>query len=194
MSMFTEKEMDELYHLTDPSQLKRAGIRGNNKTWMVMGRVLCGKGTTINDYINARGNIRIGKYCAIGRFVSLHSGNHRTDMVNQQVFLSKKFNFPSVYKSKGEVEIGHNAWLGDKVNVLSGVKVGHGAVLAAGATVTTDVPPFSIVGGVPAKVLRFRFKDSVIDQLLKISWWNWPDEKIERNRDFFAFNESKLGL
>ena len=63
--------------------------------------------------------------------------------------------------------------------------VGHGAVLAAGATVVANVPPFAIAGGVPAKVLRTRFSSMVVRQMLEIAWWNWSDERIGRNREFF---------
>ena len=127
----------------------------------------------------------LGKYCAIGRFVSIHSGNHRTDLPNQQVLFNNRHGFASVYTRKGPVHVGHNVWIGDKVNILSGVTVGHGAVLAAGATVAADVPPFAIAGGVPAKVLKARFSPMVVRQMLEIAWWNWSDDRIGRNRLFF---------
>ena len=71
------------------------------------------------------------------------------------------------------------------MNVLSGVQVGHGAVIAAGSTVTKSVGPFEIVAGSPARVIRKRFTDDVIEQMLKIGWWNWSDERIARNQAFF---------
>ena len=184
MSIFTEEEAADLIKLDDGKASKAAGIRGDRKTWMIVGSVLCGKHSTINGYFNARGRVRLGNYCSVGRFVSIHSGNHRTDMPNQQVAFSKRFGFKPAFKLQ-RVEVGHNVWLGDKVSILAGVTVGHGAVVAAGAVVASDVPPFAIVGGVPAKVIRYRFTEHVRAQMLKIQWWGWSDERIARNAEFF---------
>lgn len=74
--------------------------------------------------------------------------------------------------------IGHDVWIGHGAIVLPGVKVGDGAVLAAGAVVTKDVPPYTIVGGVPAKIIRERFSQTVAGKLAKIAWWDWPFETI----------------
>ncbi len=71
------------------------------------------------------------------------------------------------------------------MNVLSGVSVGHGAVVAAGATVTRDIPDFAIAAGCPAKVLRHRFTPEVVAQMQELRWWDWEDERIARNRAFF---------
>lgn len=185
MAIFKEEEIKSFHDLSDLAQVEAGEIRGERKSWFVTGQVVCGKHTTIGGHLNARGKIFIGKYCAIGRFVSIHSGNHRTDLPNQQVLLNKRHGFASVYTRKGPVHIGHNVWIGDKATILSGVTVGHGAVLAAGATVVADVPPFSIVGGVPAKVLKTRFSPMVIEQMLELAWWNWSDERIKRNKRFF---------
>lgn len=185
MAIFTEKEIEGFYDLSDMEQVEAGEIRGERKSWLVAGQVRCGKHTTIGGQLNARGKIFLGKYCAIGRFVSIHSGNHRTDLPNQQVLFNDRHGFTSVYTRKGPVHVGHNVWIGDKVNILSGVTVGHGAVLAAGATVVANVPPFAIAGGVPAKVLRTRFSSMVVKQMLEIAWWNWSDERIGRNREFF---------
>ncbi|MCT4332387.1 CatB-related O-acetyltransferase [Paracoccus sp. YLB-12] len=184
MSIFTEEEIAEFHLLTDAAQIESGEIRGDLDSCMIAGNVLCGKHTTINGYLNARGSIRIGKYCALGRFISVHAGNHRTDMPNQQVLFSRRFGFSLAFERR-RVEIGHNVWIGDKVNILAGVTIGHGAVLAAGATVVSDVPPFGIVGGVPAKLLRKRFSDHVIEQMLEIRWWDWDDDKIRANKVFF---------
>ncbi len=106
-------------------------------------------------------------------------------MPNQQVWLNARFGFSLPIETKGPVEIGHNVWIGDKANVLSGVQIGHGSVVAAGATVSKSVEPFTIVAGTPARVVKRRFTQNVIDQLLEIAWWNWSDEKISKNKAFF---------
>ncbi|QDA35720.1 CatB-related O-acetyltransferase (plasmid) [Paracoccus liaowanqingii] len=184
MSIFSAEELSSAFNLDNPEMIKAGFIKGDRGTWMITGNIICGRHTAINSYFNARGNIRIGKYCAIGRFVSIHSGNHRTDLPNQQVNFNKRFGFVSAFV-RSRVEIGHNVWIGDKANILAGVTVGHGSVIAAGATVVSDVPPFAIVGGVPAKIIRYRFMPNIIKQSLEIRWWDWTDERIKRNKIFF---------
>ncbi len=84
-------------------------------------------------------------------------------------------------RGKGDVTIGSDVWIGSNVIVMSGVTIGDGAVVATGSVVTADVPPFTIVGGNPARPIRKRFDDDVIEKLLELRWWDWPDEKIRAN-------------
>ncbi|MFS4439093.1 CatB-related O-acetyltransferase [Paracoccaceae bacterium GXU_MW_L88] len=184
-SIFTREDLDSFVPMTRPALMRGHHINGPFKRWTISGNVICGKYTTINGPFNARGIVRIGRYCAFGQSVSVLSGNHRTDMPCQQTWLHRRFGFEGNMVTTGPVEIGHNVWIGDKVNILSGVQVGHGAVLAAGATVTKSCGPFEIIGGVPGKVIGKRFTDNVIAQLLEIAWWGWSDEKIAANRVFF---------
>jgi acetyltransferase-like isoleucine patch superfamily enzyme len=83
--------------------------------------------------------------------------------------------------SKGDVVIGNDVWLGYGSMIMSGVGIGDGAVIAAGAVVTRDVEPYSIVAGNPARLIKKRFDEETIDKLLKIKWWDWPVEKINNN-------------
>jgi acetyltransferase-like isoleucine patch superfamily enzyme len=87
--------------------------------------------------------------------------------------------------SKGPVVIGNDVWVGAGAIILSGVSIGDGAIVAAGAVVTKDVPPYAIVGGNPAKLIRYRFSEDQIAKLLSISWWNWSEDKIKANLDSF---------
>lgn len=87
----------------------------------------------------------------------------------------------SKLRDNKKVTIGNDVWIGANVCVLPGVTIGDGAVLAAGAVVTKDVPAYAIVGGVPAKVIKYRFTSEKIEELLKIEWWNWSVEEIEKN-------------
>ena len=95
--------------------------------------------------------------------------------------------------TKGDVVIGNDVWIGYRAIILSGVTIGDGAVIAAGAVVTKDVPAYGIVGGNPAKLIKKRFDDETIPRLLKIAWWNWDDAKIEKflplllNQEITAF-------
>ena len=91
------------------------------------------------------------------------------------------------------VFIGNDVWIGHNVIILPGVTIHDGAVCAAGAVVTHDVPPYTIVGGVPAKPIRKRFSDDIIEQLLKIRWWDWPEEKIRENIEYFYQPEIFVG-
>ena len=95
-----------------------------------------------------------------------------------------------VPKINGAVTIGNDVWIGANVVILPSINIGNGAILAAGAIVTRDVPDYAIVGGVPAKVLRFRFSQDEINSLNEIQWWNWSDEKILENRRYFIDSEN----
>lgn len=85
------------------------------------------------------------------------------------------------YPNKGNINIGNDVWIGYNATIMAGVTIGDGAIIAANATVTTDVPPYTIVGGNPAREIKKRFPDEVITKLLEIRWWHWPIEKITRN-------------
>ncbi|MCJ2106768.1 CatB-related O-acetyltransferase [Methylobacterium sp. E-041] len=126
--------------------------------------------------------LSIGRYCSIAGGVSIMlGGNHRTDWVTTFPFgvldpaAAAHTGHPV---TNGDVHIGNDVWLGDSCRILSGVTVGDGACVATGALVTRNVPPYAIVGGVPARVIRLRFSPEQIAAMLEIGWWNWPEERI----------------
>ena len=83
--------------------------------------------------------------------------------------------------NKGDIVIGNDVWIGFEAVIMAGVTIGDGSIIGTRAVVTKDIPPYTIVGGVPAKPIRQRFSDKVISALLEIKWWDWPDEKIRKN-------------
>jgi virginiamycin A acetyltransferase len=82
---------------------------------------------------------------------------------------------------KGDIIIENDVWIGANSTIMSGIKIGNGAIVAAGSTVTKDVPPYAIVAGNPAKVVKYRFTEEQIEKLLSISWWDWDEQKIRDN-------------
>lgn len=132
-----------------------------------------------------RGLKRIGRYCSIAPGLTVGDGTHPIDWLSTHPFQyagasAKRWlenpeegflNFTP--EQSTHVGIGHDVWIGANVTILPGVEVGHGSVLAAGAVVTRDVPPYAIVAGVPAKVIRYRFSEEIIERLLKIKWWRF---------------------
>jgi acetyltransferase-like isoleucine patch superfamily enzyme len=131
------------------------------------------------------GQLIIGKFCSIADgVVILLGGNHRTDWVTTYPFnalLDEFKNIPGHPSTKGDVVIGNDAWLAHQSLILSGVTIGDGAVVAARAVVTKNVPPYAIVAGNPARVIRYRFSDDTIARLLRIRWWDWDIAKIKQN-------------
>jgi hypothetical protein len=114
-------------------------------------------------------------------------GNHRTDTVTTYP-LRRRLGLPGVEESgqpwtKGDVRIGSDVWIGRGAKILGGVEIGHGAVIAAWSIVTSDVPPYTVVAGVPARPLRTRFSEPVIEALLRIRWWDWTVEQVTERAD-----------
>ncbi len=94
----------------------------------------------------------------------------------------ENFNWEAhIWDNKGDIIIGNDVWIGYEAIIMAGVTVGDGAIIGTRAVVTKDVPPYTIVGGVPAKVIRKRFSDDVISTLLEAKWWDWPEEKIKKH-------------
>jgi len=132
--------------------------------------------------------IAVGKYCSIASNVSILEANHhirRASTYYMNNFLFGDLDYRSDLRSKGPIEIGHDVWVGVHVVILSGVTIGHGAVIGAGSVVSSNVPPYAIAAGSPAKVIGHRFPEEVSRKLLDLNWWDWDEEKIKRNRRFF---------
>ena len=130
-------------------------------------------------------NLTIGKYCSIAEGVEIFlGGNHRVDWVTTYPFpVFRKWRGRTPIEghpaTRGDVDIGNDVWLGAGCVVLSGVRIGHGAVVGCRAVVGRDVPDYAIVAGNPAKIVRMRFEPTQIDELLRIAWWDWSDAKVK---------------
>ena len=129
----------------------------------------------------------IGKFCSIacGAKFLFNSANHKMASLSTYTFPLffeewglKKENVALAWDQKGDIIIGNDVWIGYEAVILPGVTIGDGAVIGCRAVVTKDVPPYTIVGGVPAKPIRKRFDEETIKELQKIKWWDWPEEKI----------------
>lgn len=132
-------------------------------------------------------NADLGSFCSIGSGARIGPGFHPTNWISSHpAFYSnamqsgRTFANKKLFDDQKRVVLGHDVWVGTNAVILDGVSVGHGAIIAAGAVVTSDVRPYAIVGGVPAKVIRMRFDQKKIDALLKWQWWDLPLEKLEK--------------
>lgn len=134
----------------------------------------------------------IGSFCSIGDSCGIGGGIHpMTTVSTSPVFLQGRNiigkNFSQIpYEASETVEIGNDVWIGDGVFIKAGIRIGSGAVIGAHAVVVHDVEPYSVVAGVPAREIRKRFETEIIEQLLKLKWWDWPDEKLEKYGAFFS--------
>ncbi len=115
--------------------------------------------------------LQIGKFCSIAYPFPIFFEEWGLDVKE----------ITSAWDNKGDIVIGNDVWIGFEAVVLSGVTIGDGAIIGTRAVVTKDVPPYTIVGGVPAKPIRKRFSDDVISELLKLQWWNWSESRIKKN-------------
>lgn len=154
--------------------------------------------SSINDYSYTCENCQIiyseiAKFVNIASYVRLNPGQHPMQWISQHHFLYRKemYGFGEddnaffQWRKSQKVIIGNDVWLGHNSVVMGGITVGDGAVIGSSSVVTKDVPPYAVVAGVPAKVIKHRFSEKIIKKLLEIKWWEWPHEIImERLNDF----------
>ncbi|WP_417789609.1 Vat family streptogramin A O-acetyltransferase [Terasakiella pusilla] len=141
--------------------------------------------------------LRIGKFCAIAKNVTfiMNGANHKLSGFSTYPFQIFGKGWEKVMPDttdlpfKGDTEIGHDVWIGYDATIMPGVKISHGAVIASKSVVTSDVPPYSIVGGNPAQLIKKRFDDQTIQNLLDIAWWDWDAEKITANLEAIVGND-----
>lgn len=162
--------------------------------------------SVINDHSFVQKNSRIfradiGKFCSIASKVSIGPGSHPTDMVSSHPAfysatqpLARTFAAADEYVPFKRVTIGNDVWIGESALIMDGVKIGDGAVIGAGAVVTADVAPYAIVGGVPAKLIRYRFDEETRRGLLALCWWDKPEGWLKEHQSLFTDPKKLLSL
>lgn len=188
-----------MMHRQNPTCLIQYGVRLCRKT--VLGRyssifensILVETKIGNYSYVQKNSHIyyaKIGNFCSIAEQVIIGAANHRMDIPTTSPYFDNEFSYlPKTFNTgdinigrvKG-VTIGNDVWIGLRAIILDGVSIGDGAIIAAGAVVTKDVPPYAIVGGVPAKLIRMRYDAETVCKLLKSQWWNQSDEWIEEHK------------
>lgn len=157
------------------------------------------KNNVLYHYSIHREKLIIGKFCSIacGTKFLFNCANHTLKSLSTYTFPLfyeewelEKSNINTAWDNKGDIVIGNDVWIGYEAVIMAGVHIGDGAIIAARAVVTKDVPPYTIVGGTPAKKIRKRFDTEVIQQLLKLKWWDWSTNKIRQCLPYIA--EGKL--
>ncbi len=154
--------------------------------------------STFGDFSYTAGHVSIiytdvGKFSNIASYVRINPGNHPMDRVSMHHMLYRRRQFAFGeddqaffdWRRASRCTIGHDTWLGHAATIMPGVSIGNGAVVAAGAVVTKDVPDYTIAGGVPAKPIRRRFPEPIAEALAQTGWWNWDHQTIkERLHEF----------
>lgn len=178
--------------------------------------IIIGDFTMYNDFVNdpqefEKNNVlyhypinhdklKIGKFCSIacGAKFLFNSANHTVKSLSTYPFpiffeewgLDVR-DITTAWDNKGDIVIGNDVWIGYEAVIMSGVTIGDGAIIGTRAVVTKDVPPYTIVGGVPAKQIRKRFSEETISELLELKWWDWTFEKISQNIEFIKNGDLK---
>lgn len=149
------------------------------------GKIKIGYATTLGYNNLLGGTITIGKYCQLGADVAIHATNHPisylTSYINQNLFQGEL----NQLKEQNKITIGHDVWIGHGVIIVGNIIIGNGAILAAGSVITKNVEPYSIVAGVPAKLIKKRYSESVIEEIEELAWWNKSEQELENLKPLF---------
>lgn len=157
----------------------------------IQGNVIIGKYTSIygdnTNIFSKLGKIKIGNFCSIANNVLIIDYAHKIRRPSSY-YMSQNIFGGSVIddlESKGDIVIGHDVWIGSSCTILSGVDIGNGSVIAANSLVNKNVPPYAVVAGNPAKIIKYRFSEERISDLQKMEWWNKNKKEILEMKEFF---------
>lgn len=192
--LFREQLLRSKNVFIDPQAIgyQNAFYEGNNavpaRCQFMGNEIYIGYNTTLGYNNLIGGNVNIGKYCQIGSDVAFHATNHpmsyMTTYINKNLFEGALKGL----KEDKKIIIGNDVWVGHGVIILGNVTVGNGAILAAGSVITKDVEPYTIVAGVPAKPIRKRFSESIIQEIEQLQWWDKSENELEALKPLFFKN------
>lgn len=153
----------------------------------LFGDVHVGEGSKFNQHIEVVGELDVGKYCALAPDILFQQKNHEIHKPAMQGrFYGRVLDSELEHMESGPISIGNDVWIGARSIVLSGVTIGDGAVVGAGSIVTDDVEPYSVVAGVPASQIKWRFPEEVREKFMEIEWWERSETELRRHKDFFT--------
>ena len=161
------------------------------------GQITAGRHTIVPADMKTFIPVQIGNFCSIASGVTVVSGQHPNvdhDCVSNFPFAEHGWGSYPPSRDGIPVVIGSDVWIGEGATLLEGVGIHHGAVIAAGAVVTKDVPPYAMVAGNPARIKKFRFGPEAVTAMLSIAWWNWPDETIREALEDLADPEKFIRI
>ena len=157
----------------------------------IMGRHSYGTIIVRSGCFSNQPKVIVGNFCSIATgCLALLGCGHDTTLISTFPF-DKKWNYKGIntVTTKGDIIIGSDVWIGQNVTLMSGITIGDGAIIGAGSVVAKSIEPYGIAVGNPARVVKKRFTDEQINELLKIKWWNWPDAKIRNFLKYIMNND-----
>lgn len=141
---------------------------------------------SVHGYVAEDNPLSVGSFCSIAEgVIFLARATHRMDLVSTYQVAKIADRNVNHLTTRGPTVVGHDVWIGLRAIIMSGVTIGNGAVIGAGSIVTKDVPPYAVVVGNPARILKYRFSDEVIEKIQSSEWWNWSDEMIRERMSMF---------